>query len=31
MQRNMHVEDVYNNMINDINLLKLATYSIKRK
>ena len=28
---NMHIEDIYNNMISDINYIKLATYSIKKK
>ena len=27
----MHIENIYNNMISDINTIKLATYSIKRK
>lgn len=31
MEINMHIEDIYNNMISDINTIKLSTYSIKRK
>lgn len=31
MRMNMHIEDIYNNMISDINTIKLATYTIKRK
>lgn len=31
MEMNMHIENIYNNMISDINTIKLSTYSIKRK
>ena len=31
MRMNMHIEDIYNNMISDINTIKLATYTIKNK
>lgn len=31
MERNMHIEDIYNNMISDINYIKLSTYSIGKK
>lgn len=31
MKMNMHIEDIYNNMINDINYIKLSTYSISKK
>lgn len=31
MQTSMHIENILNNMISDINSIKIATYSIKRK
>lgn len=31
MNTNSHIENVFNNMINDVNYIKLATYQIKGK
>ena len=31
MQVSMHIESVFNNMINDINYIKLSTYTIRKK
>lgn len=31
MNRSSHIENVFNNMINDVSYIKLATYSVKGK
>jgi len=31
MNRSSHIENVFNNMINDVSYIKLSTYSIKGK
>ena len=31
MNNSAHIENIFNNMITDINYIKLATYSTRRK
>lgn len=31
MNTNSHIENVFNNMINDVNYIKWASYSVKEK
>lgn len=31
MNTNSHIENVFNNMINDVSYIKWATYELKRK
>ena len=31
MNTNSHIENVFNNMINDVSYIRWATYTIKRK
>lgn len=31
MNNNSHIENVFNNMLNDISYIKLATYEVKSK
>lgn len=31
MNTNSHIENVFNNMINDVSYIKLTTYSVKSK
>ena len=31
MNTNSHIENVFNNMINDVSYIKWATYMVKRK
>lgn len=30
MYTNMHIEEVFNNMLNDVSYIKLSTYSFKK-
>ena len=31
MYTNMHIEEVFNNMLSDVSYIKLSTYSIKKR